>query len=102
MPDPNAKLYFFKCLISEDLYGVCLDPSGVPLPTPGGGKWLPVGSLDDLGSAATGFDPDAAGRDIQMWDNHWFTSKGPREIYWGPDGPPEDLLHRARAPMDAE
>ena len=94
MADPNAKLYFFKCSISEDLYGACHVPSGEPLPTPGGGTWLPVDSLDALGPAASGFDPDAASRDIERWENHWFTSIGPREIYWGPDGPPEHLVQR--------
>lgn len=104
MPDPNANPFFFKCSVSEDLYGACLDPSGDPLPTPGGGTWLPVDSLDALGAAAAGFNPEAAERDIARWDNHWFTSNGRREIWWGPDGPPEHLVKRmaTKAPMDAE
>jgi len=37
------KLYFFKCSVSEDLYGASPNKSGEPLPTPGGGnKWSDI------------------------------------------------------------
>ena len=80
--------YIFTCSVSDDLYGACLQRDGTALPTPGGGNWLPVDRLADLGDAAAGFDVNAARQDIADWGCHWFTSKGPREIYWGPQGPP--------------
>ena len=89
MERQTANLHFFKCSVSEDLYGVCPDPTGNPLPTPGGGVWIPVDSLEALGPAAAGFDVDEASKEIAAWGCHWFTSKGPRDIYWGPDGPPK-------------
>jgi len=88
MSDNQKDLYFFACSVSEDLYGVSPNANGDPLPTPGGGKWLPVKSLKDLGAAASGFNAEAAIKEIATWGCHWFTSNGPREIYWGPDGPP--------------
>ncbi len=86
----SAKItpYIFKCSVSEDLYGASLNASGEPLPTPGGGKWLPVSGLAGIGVAASGFKSSVAQGDIEKWGCHWFTSKGPAEIYWGPDGPP--------------
>jgi hypothetical protein len=97
MPDQNEALCFFKCSVSEDLYGASPNASGEPLPTPGGGKWIPLVSLEDLGPAAKGYDPIAARRDIEAWGCHWFTSQGPRDIYWGPDGPPPTQASGAHA-----
>lgn len=94
MENPSANLHFFRCSVSEDLYGASADPTGHPLPTPGGGIWIPVTNLEDLGSAAGGFDAEAAAKEIATWGCHWFTSNGPRDIYWGPDGPPKDILSR--------
>lgn len=91
----TENLYFFTCSVSKDLYGVSPNMTGDPLPTPGGGQWLPVESLADLGDAAAGFDASAAQREINRWGCHWFTSKGPRDVYWGPDGPPADIKARA-------
>ena len=85
-------IYFFKCSVSEDLYGASPNVSSDPLPTPGGGKCLPVEGLDALGDASTGFDDKAAQGEIDLWRCHWFTSKGPRDIYWGPDGPPKERV----------
>jgi len=90
MGQQATDIYFFACSVSEDLFGASPNPTGDPLPTPGGGVWNPVSSLQDLGAAADGFDADAAGKEIAKWGCHWFTSKGPRDIYWGPDGPPEN------------
>lgn len=86
------KLYFFACSVSDDLYGVSPNAGGAPLPTPGGGKWLPLDNITDLGTASPGFDEAVARRDIEQWGCHWFTSQGPRDIFWGPDGPPERLV----------
>lgn len=97
MTNVTERYYFFTCSVSEDLYGVCPDPSGDPLPTPSGGKWLPVENLAALGQGSVGFDQDVVDRDIDVWGCHWFTSKGPRDINWGPDGPPEHILKRAGA-----
>ena len=91
MPKVN-KPYIFACSISEDLFGASLNASGAPLPTPGGGKWLPVDGLDEIGGAAAGFNLQVAREEIARWGCHWFTSKGPRDIYWGPDGPPSKLV----------
>lgn len=85
--DPT--LYFFKCSVSEDLAGVSLNPDGSPLPTPGGGKWLPVKNLATLGEQGANFDLAVALSEIERWGCHWFTSGGPRDIYWGPEGAPE-------------
>ena len=85
----GPKLYFFKCSVSEDLAGASLNPDGAPLPTPGGGKWLPLENLAALGDRGANFDLAAARSEIEEWGCHWFTSNGPREIDWGPEGPPE-------------
>lgn len=90
MKAQTANLFFFKCSVSEDLYGASPEPTGASLPTPGGGAWIPLNSPSELGDAAEGFDADAAAREVAAWGCHWFTSKGPRDIYWGPDGPPDD------------
>lgn len=87
----DEPFYFFACSVSEDLYGTSLNPDGSPLPTPSGGKWLPVDGLSALGAAAAGFDRGEAQREIALWGCHWFTSKGTRDINWGPDGPPSHL-----------
>jgi len=93
MPGQNRP-YIFICSVSDDLYGASPERSGASLPTPGGGKWLPVDSLKEIGDAAEGFDPSAADEDIANWGCHWFTSHGPCNIYWGPQGPPK---HRAKS-----
>lgn len=87
----EPKLYFFTCSVTEDLFGVSPAADGGLLPTPGGGKWLAVNDLADLGAALEGFSETAARNDIERWGCHWFTSLGPRDINWGPDGPPEVL-----------
>jgi len=87
-----SKPYIFACSISEDLYGASPNASGDPLPTPAGGKWLPVDGLGEIGDAAAGFNSQVAQEEIARWGCHWFTSKGPRDIYWGPDGPPRNLV----------
>ncbi len=84
----NPKIFYFKCSVSDDLYGACRDASGDPLPTPGGGKWLPMPDLAALGSASSGFDLAAADKEISKWGCHWFTSAGSCDISWGPKGPP--------------
>ncbi len=94
----EPKLHFFTCSVTEDLFGVSPAADGGLLPTPGGGKWLPVNDLADLGAAVGGFDETAARCDIERWECHWFTSRGPREIKWGPDGPPDEMAAR---PVDA-
>lgn len=88
----SSDLYFFKCSVSEDLYGASPNADGSPLPTPGGGKWLVLHGLEALGSAQAGFDKETAMSDISRWGCHWFTTAGPREIYWGEDGPPTEIL----------
>lgn len=85
----NAKTYFFKCSVSDDLYGACQDASGDPLPTPGGGKWLPKPDLAALGPGSAGYDPVTADKEISKWGCHWFSSQGSVDIYWGPQGPPD-------------
>lgn len=61
----NMKIYFFKCSVSEDLYGASLNKNGKPLPTPGGGKWLPVEILDsNYPEAIVGFDKEIAQLEI--------------------------------------
>ena len=95
MTRSKQELFFFTCSVSEDLYGASPNADGTPLPTPGGGTWLPVESLETLGAAAKGFDADYAAREIEAWGCHWFTSKGPREIYWGPEGPPKRIVEHA-------
>lgn len=89
----EPKLYFFTCSVSEDLYGASLSSDGTPLPTPSGGKWLPVEYPAGLKAAAATFDEAAARREIEQWGCHWFTSKGPREIYWGPAGAPKAAVN---------
>jgi len=80
--------FFFKCSVSKDLYGATLNADGAPLPTPGGGTWIPLDGIDALGSALPGFIESDAREAISKWGCHWFTSDGSRDIYWGPDGPP--------------
>jgi hypothetical protein len=83
------KLYFFKCSVSEDLYGTSPNKNGEPLPTPGGGAWLPIEIINSKHSESIiGFDKNIANSEIEKWGCHWFTSKGPRDIFWGKDGPP--------------
>jgi hypothetical protein len=84
--DPSV--FFFKCSVSEDLYGASPNANGSPLPTPGGGNWVPIDGLQGLGSARTGFNREAAMADISKWGCHWFTSNGPTDIIWGEEGPP--------------
>ena len=83
-------LYFFKCSVSEDLYGASPNKDGSPLPTPGGGTWIPLDNIESLGNAKSGFVKDEAFAEISKWDCHWFTSKGSRDIYWGTGGPPKE------------
>jgi len=85
----STELFFFKCSVSADLYGASLLESGSPLPTPGGGQWIPVTHKSELGEAINGFDENDAQSQIQKWGCHWFSSQGTKEIYWGPDGPPQ-------------
>jgi hypothetical protein len=55
------KLYFFKCSVSEDLYGTSPNKNGEPLPTPGGGTWLPIEIINSEHSASIiGFDKNTA------------------------------------------
>jgi hypothetical protein len=88
MPEKDTP-FIFVCSVSEDLYGASPNANGEPLPTPGGGKWLPVDGLAAIGDASVGFDEIIAEKDIAQWGCHWFTSHGPRDINWGPDGPPQ-------------
>ena len=81
------KLYLFKCSVSEDLYGASTNPNGTPLPTTGGGTWLPLAGVDSLERAKGGFVEKEARDEISKWGCHWFSSEGSRDIYWGPDGP---------------
>lgn len=84
------KLFFFKCSVSQDLYGVSPHRSGKPLPTPGGGTWLPIEIIDsDHLESVTGLEPETAYSEIDKWGCHWFTTKGPTDIYWGEEGPPK-------------
>ena len=84
----NMKLYFFKCSVSDDLYGASLNKNGNPLPTPGGGQWLPIEILDsNHPEAILGFDIKFAMAEIAKYGCHWFTTKGPRDIYWGDEKP---------------
>ena len=84
------KLYFFKCSVSIDLYGASPNKNGAPLPTPAGGKWLPIEIIDSAHpQAIIGFDQEACDKAITAWGCHWFTTKGPVEIYWGENGPPK-------------
>ena len=85
------KLYFFKCSVSDDLYGVSPNNNGDPLPTPGGGKWLPIEIINyNDSNSIIGFDKNAANSEIEKYGCHWFTTKGPREIYWGENKPTEN------------
>ncbi len=81
-------LFYFKCSVSEDLYGVSPNADGAPLPTPGGGSWLPLDNKNALGKAAPGFKVEAASADLSQWGCHWFSSKGPVDIIWGKEMPP--------------
>jgi len=84
------KLYFFKCSVSADLYGVSPNKSGEPLPTPNGGKWLLAEIVDsNYPDAIIGYDEGKAASEIEKWGCHWFTTKGPVDIYWGEDGAPK-------------
>ncbi len=80
-------LYFFRCSVSEDLYGISLNKNGSPLPTPGGGAWLLLPGIESLQSARNGFVESEAREEISKWGCHWFTSEGSTEIYWGSDEP---------------
>ncbi len=85
------KLYFFKCSVSEDLYGVSPNKKGEPLPTPGGGKWLPIEIINSEHSESIiGFEKNIAASEIEKWGCHWFTTKGSRDIYWGEKGIPKE------------
>ena len=87
--EENMKLYFFKCSVSDDLYGASPNKDGNPLPTPGGGQWLPIEILDsNHPEAIVGFDTKVAQVEIAKYGCHWFTTKGPRDIYWGDEKPP--------------
>lgn len=81
------KIYFFKCSVSLDLYGASPNRNGNPLPTPGGGKWLPIEIIDSAHQhTIIGFDEEEANTAIQKWGCHWFTTKGTTDIYWGEKG----------------
>jgi hypothetical protein len=84
----DARLYFFKCAVSVDLYAVTTDADGRPLPTSGDIRWQAIDSLDALGEAAEGFDDATALADIARYGCHWFTSEGRVDIFWGEEGPP--------------
>lgn len=86
----NMKLYFFKCSVSVDLYGASPNKDGNPLPTPGGGKWLPIEILDsDYPETIIGFNLVEAKAEIAKFGCHWFTTKGTTEIHWGDEKPPK-------------
>lgn len=85
----DTALYFFKCSVSADLYGAALNVDGTPLPTPGGGSWIPLDDVSALGDAKHGFVESEAREALSVWGCHWFTSTGGVEITWGPDGPPK-------------
>ena len=84
----KGKLFLFKCSVSDDLYGVAPNDDGTPLPTPGGGTWIPLGGVNALGSAKNGFAEIEAREEISKWGCHWFTSEGGRDIVWGSEVPP--------------
>lgn len=46
-----SELFFFVCSVSDDLYGASPNSDGSPLPTPGGGSWVPAIGVDALGDA---------------------------------------------------
>lgn len=75
-------LFFFKCSVSDDLYGACKKIDGATLPTPGGGKWLPLSNQSELGDAQAGFNMSESQIEIEKWGCHWFTSKGTTDIIW--------------------
>ena len=92
----NMKLYFFKCSVSDDLYGASPNKDGNPLPTPGGGQWLPIEILDsNHPEAIIGFDIKVAKAEIAKYGCHWFTTNGPRDIYWGDEKPPK-MAHKIK------
>lgn len=84
----NKKLFFFKCTVSVDLFGVTAEAGGRTLPRTGGTSWKRLGGLNALGEAAKGFDRAAAWEDISRQGCHWFTSDGPIDVFWGDPGPP--------------
>ena len=84
----DARLYFFRCAVSVDLYAVTNDASGRPLPTSGDIRWQAISGVEALGEAARGFDGETARADIARYGCHWFTSEGRVDIYWGEQGPP--------------
>lgn len=85
------KLFFFKCSVSDDLYGASPNKSGAPLPTPNDGKWLPIAILNsDFSETIIGWNANTAHSEIEKWGCHWFTTNGPVDIYWGEDGPPNN------------
>lgn len=89
----NMKIYFFKCSVSEDLYGASLNKDGAPLPTPGGGKWLPIEILNSsYPETIVGFNEEVAKSEIAKWGCHWFSTKGPEDISWGDEGPPKEIV----------
>jgi hypothetical protein len=79
----RSELFFFVCSVSDDLYGVSPNLDGTPLPTPGGGSWIPADGIDTLGDAKKGFVESEARKEINKWGCHWFTSEGSSDIYWG-------------------
>jgi len=80
--------FYFKCSVSEDLFGVSLNADGSPLPTPGGGSWITLENFESLGKAKNGFKKKVVQADVSKWGCHWFSSKGPTEIIWGDEKPP--------------
>ena len=84
----KTDLFLFKCSVSDDLYGAAPNVDGTPLPTPGGGTWIPLDGVDDLGGAKNGFVEHEAREEISKWGCHWFTSEGSRDIFWGSEVPP--------------
>ena len=83
----DARLYFFKCAVSVDLYAVTADAKGRPLPTAGDICWQAIGGIESLGEAAQGFNRKVARADVAHYGCHWFTSDGRIDIYWGEEGP---------------
>lgn len=88
----QTDLFFFKCSVSDDLYGASPNANSTPLPTPGGGTWIPLAGVESLNEARHGLVENEAREEISKWGCHWFTSKGSREIYWGPEGPPKNNI----------
>jgi hypothetical protein len=84
----TRNLFFFRCAVSVDLFGVTSDPAGDCLPRSGGTTWVPLTNPIELGDAAKGFDAEKAQDDIRRQGCHWFTSEGPIDVFWGDAGPP--------------